>query len=201
MWHRVFPHFSSKLVSLSLHHCSFTASAPVDKSSPSTSSGHSTLSSLPSSIPFSAKAHTVQAQEVEVRLLPPLLRDQAWGVHAQEAFMLFCLALGPSDVHVHWLMDGHAVDRPVMEERRVLAQGQVLVSSWLQEGPLIKEAQYQCVAETGTGQDRSEAVLSLPGAAEDLIPEKYLSQWRSALAEHGRLLKKWEAAWETCSGR
>lgn len=67
--------------------------SPVDTSTTLSTSGRSTLSSFPSS-PFSTKAHTVKAKEAEVRLLPPLLKDQAWGVHAQEAFMLFCLALG-----------------------------------------------------------------------------------------------------------
>lgn len=79
---------------LSVHHSSHTASPPVDTSTSLSTSGRSTLSSFPSSSSFSAKAHTVKATEAEVRLLPPLLKDQAWGVHAQEAFMLFCLALG-----------------------------------------------------------------------------------------------------------
>ena len=76
---------------------SLTASSPVDTSF--SLSGSSTPSVLPSSSSSSStssstKPHSVEAREAEVRLLPPLLKDQAWGVHAHEAFLLFCLALG-----------------------------------------------------------------------------------------------------------
>lgn len=67
---------------------SFTASG---RSSPPPSVS---LPSSSSSSSSSTKPHSVEAREAEVRLLPPLLKDQAWGVHAQEAFLLFCLALG-----------------------------------------------------------------------------------------------------------
>ncbi|XP_040013380.1 semaphorin-4D isoform X3 [Xiphias gladius] len=84
------------------------ASSSVDTSSSLSSSGSSTTSAIPftsssssssssssaSTSSSTAKPHTVEAREAEVRLLPPLLKDQAWGVHAQEAFLLFCLALG-----------------------------------------------------------------------------------------------------------
>lgn len=91
---------------LSVHHSSHAAS-PVDSSTTLSTTGRSTLSSFPSSSSFS-KSHTVKVKEAEVRLLPPLLKDQAWGVHAQEAFMLFCLALGEWchwqwPPHNHWL--------------------------------------------------------------------------------------------------
>ncbi|XP_077398905.1 uncharacterized protein LOC144034197 [Vanacampus margaritifer] len=59
---------------------SFTASSSVFPSSTFTSS-----SSF-------VKPH-VEAGEAKVRLLPPLLKDQAWRLHAHEAFLLFCLAL------------------------------------------------------------------------------------------------------------
>ncbi|KAJ0057282.1 hypothetical protein NL108_002226 [Boleophthalmus pectinirostris] len=83
-----------------------------------------------------------------------------------------------------------------MEYRRPLGQDHALVSSWLQEGPLIKDAQYRCVAKTSTGNDKSEVNLQLPFGDEDSIPSKYLNKWKSALVEHGRLLKKWEKAWQ-----
>lgn len=35
------------------------------------------------------------------------------------------------------------------------------MSSWLQEGPLIKDARYNCVAEASTGNDVSEVDLRL----------------------------------------
>lgn len=135
-----------------------------------------------------------------MRLLPPLLKDQAWGVHAQEAFLLFCLALGPSDVHIHWLINGHTLDTPIMEYRLPLGQREVLVSSWLREGPLIKDARYHCVAEASTGNDISEIDLHLTIGDEESIPTRDLNQWRGALTEHEQLLKRWEKAWESCDG-
>lgn len=48
-----------------------------------------------------------------------------------------------------------------MEHRQPLGQREVLVSSWLQEGPLIKDAHYHCVAEASTGNDMSELDLHL----------------------------------------
>uniref|UniRef100_A0AAQ5Z0E9 Semaphorin-3C n=2 Tax=Amphiprion ocellaris TaxID=80972 RepID=A0AAQ5Z0E9_AMPOC len=180
----------------------------VDTSSSLLSSGSSTPSVLPSSSSSSSsstsssstKPHNVEAREAEVRLLPPLLKDQAWGVHAQEAFLLFCLALGPSDVHIHWLINGHSLDTPIMEYRRPLGQRKVLVSSWLREGPLIKDARYHCVAEASTGNDMSEIDLRLTIGDEENIPSRDLNQWRGALTEHEQLLKRWEKAWESCDG-
>ncbi|XP_028457204.1 semaphorin-4D isoform X2 [Perca flavescens] len=184
------------------------ASSPADTSSSLSSSGSSTPSALPSSssssfyssTSSSTKPHSVEAREAEVRLLPPLLKDQAWGVHAQEAFLLFCLALGPSDVHIHWLINGHSLDTPIMEYRRPLGQRKVLVSSWLREGPLIKDARYNCVAEASTGNDVSEVDLRLTIGDEESIPSRDLNQWRGALTEHEQLLKRWEKAWESCDG-
>ncbi|XP_078018408.1 semaphorin-4D isoform X5 [Epinephelus lanceolatus] len=182
----------------STHAAEGNASSPVDTSSSLSSSG--TPSALPSSsssssTSSSAKPHSVGAREAEVRLLPPLLKDQAWGVHAQEAFLLFCLALGPSDVHIHWLINGHTLDTPIMEYRLPLGQREVLVSSWLREGPLIKDARYHCVAEASTGNDISEIDLHLTIGDEESIPTRDLNQWRGALTEHEQLLKRWEKAW------
>lgn len=67
-----------------------TASSPVDTSP----SSDLPSSSSPSFTPSSSSNTNLHGVEAEVRLLPPLLKDQAWGVHAQEAFLLFCLALG-----------------------------------------------------------------------------------------------------------
>ncbi|XP_027880673.1 semaphorin-4D isoform X3 [Xiphophorus couchianus] len=170
----------------------------IDSSSSLSSSGSSSCSSLPSSS-SPAKPHCVEAREAEVKLLPPLLKDQAWGVHAQEAFLLFCLALGPSDIHIHWLINGYSVDTPVTEYRRPLGQREVLVSSWLRGGPLIKEARYRCVAEASTGSDTSDIDLHLTTGDEN-IPSRDLNQWRGALTEHEQLLKRWEKAWESCDG-
>ncbi|XP_038150890.1 semaphorin-4D isoform X3 [Cyprinodon tularosa] len=175
--------------------------AEASSSSSLSSSGSSSCSSLPSSSSSSSctEPQSAKAREAEVKLLPPLLKDQAWGVHAQEAFLLFCLALGPSDVHIQWLMNGHGVDTPVMEYRRPLGQREVLVSSWLRGGPLIKEARYRCIAEASTGSDKSEIDLHLTTGDEN-IPSRDLNQWRGALTEHEQLLKRWEKAWESCDG-
>lgn len=72
----------------------------------------------------------------------------------------FCPA-GPSDMHIHWLINGHSPDTPIMEYRQPLGQKEVLVSSWLREGPLIKDARYQCVAEASTGNDMSDVDILL----------------------------------------
>uniref|UniRef100_A0A3Q3G738 Uncharacterized protein n=1 Tax=Kryptolebias marmoratus TaxID=37003 RepID=A0A3Q3G738_KRYMA len=103
----------------------------------------------------------------------------------------FCPA-GPSDVHVHWLMNGHSLDTPVKEHRRPLGQRVVLVSSWLRGGPLIRDARYHCVAEASTGKvDKVTWFYS----TDENIPSRDLSQWRGALSEHEQLLKRWEKAW------
>ncbi|XP_040013378.1 semaphorin-4D isoform X2 [Xiphias gladius] len=107
---------------------------------------------------------------------------------------------GPSDVHIHWLVNGHSLDTPIMEYRRPLGQREVIVSSWLREGPLIKDARYHCVAEASTGNDMSEVDLRLTVGDEESVPSRDLNQWRSALTEHEQLLKRWEKAWESCDG-
>ncbi|XP_078127301.1 uncharacterized protein LOC144531185 isoform X1 [Sander vitreus] len=82
-----------------------------------------------------------------------------------------------------------------MEYRQPLGQRKVLVSSWLREGPLIKDARYNCVAEASTGNDVSEVDLRLTIGDEESIPSRDLNQWRGALTEHEQLLKRWEKAW------
>ncbi|XP_030006864.1 semaphorin-4D isoform X4 [Sphaeramia orbicularis] len=109
-------------------------------------------------------------------------------------------AAGPSDVRIHWLINGHSLDTPIMEYRRPLGQREVLVSSWLREGPLIRDARYHCIAEASTGNDMSEVDLHLTIGDEEIIPSRDLSQWRGALTEHEQLLKRWEEAWESCDG-
>lgn len=44
--------------------------------------------------------------------MPPLLKDQAWGVHAQEAFLLFCLALGECFLNQPFVLLGLDVPLP-----------------------------------------------------------------------------------------
>ncbi|KAM4527335.1 semaphorin-4D isoform 2-T2 [Odontesthes bonariensis] len=176
-----------------------TSSSPLSSGSSSALPSSSSSSSSSSTSSSSTKPHNVEAREAEVRLLPPLLKDQAWGIHAQESFMLFCLALGPSDVHIHWLVNGHILDTPVREHRLPLGHKEMLVSSWLQERPLIKDARYHCVAEASTGTDMSEVDLSLT-IGDESIPSRDLNQWRGALTEHEQLLKRWEKALESCDG-
>uniref|UniRef100_A0A3Q2U163 Semaphorin 4D n=1 Tax=Fundulus heteroclitus TaxID=8078 RepID=A0A3Q2U163_FUNHE len=132
----------------------------IDSSSSLSSSGSSCRSSLARSSCSPTKPSSGKAREAGVRLLPPLLKDQAWGVHTQEAFLLFCFALGPRDVHIQWLMNGHSVDT-TETHRTPLGKREVLVSSCLRGGPLIKEARYHCVAKASTGSDTSEIDLHL----------------------------------------
>lgn len=68
---------------------------------------------------------------------------------------------GPSDVTIHWLVDGHVLNRPVREHRQPLGRRGFLVSSWLTEGPLLKDARYRCFAEASTGSDMCELDVHL----------------------------------------
>lgn len=68
---------------------------------------------------------------------------------------------GPSDVTIHWLVNGHVLNRPVREYRQPLGQRGFLVSSWLTEGPLLKDARYRCFAEASTGNDMCELDVHL----------------------------------------
>ena len=88
---------------------------------------------------------------------------------------------GPSDTRVHWLINGHSMDTPIMEYRLQLGPSEVLVSSWLKGGPLIKDAYYSCVAEAGAGSDVSEVELRLPIGGEE---EGFCAdQWSSSVLE------------------
>lgn len=72
--------------------------SPVDTSSSSLSGKNtpplSSSSSTTTTTSSSSDRRGAEGRGGGVRLLPPLLKDQAWGVQAQEAFLLFCLALG-----------------------------------------------------------------------------------------------------------
>ncbi|KAM4533101.1 uncharacterized protein V3H82_026716 [Fundulus diaphanus] len=126
----------------------------------------------------------------------PVLRASALTIRGQQE-VPFCPA-GPRDVHIQWLMNGHSVDT-TETHRTPLGKREVLVSSCLRGGPLIKEARYHCVAKASTGSDTSEIDLHLTTGDEN-IPSRDVNQWRSALTEHEQLLKKWEKAWESCDG-
>uniref|UniRef100_A0A8C8CZ28 Semaphorin 4D n=1 Tax=Oncorhynchus tshawytscha TaxID=74940 RepID=A0A8C8CZ28_ONCTS len=163
--------------------------SPVD-----TSSSLSTSGSSPSLPPSSTSS-----ERLGVCLLPPSLQDQAWGVQAQEAFLLFCLALGPSDLQIHWQVNGAHLETPITEYRHPLVRGdphgEVLVSSWVRERALVKDSSYQCVAASSAGNDTSKVDLNILSRDEDSIPSRDMSQWRSALSEHDKLLKRWKRAW------
>lgn len=68
---------------------------------------------------------------------------------------------GPSDIRLHWLINGRRLAAPVSEHRQSLGPSGVLVSSWLREGPLLKDARYACVAQAEAGSDVSEVDLHL----------------------------------------
>ncbi|KAK6322834.1 hypothetical protein J4Q44_G00076260 [Coregonus suidteri] len=148
---------------------------------------------------------STSSEGLGVCLLPPSLPDQAWGVQAQEAFLLFCLAVGPSDLHIHWQVNGAHLETPVTEYRHPLVHGdpdgEVLVSSWVRERALVKDSSYQCVAASSAGNDTSKVDLNILSRDEDSIPSRDMSQWRGALSEHEKLLKRWKRAWESCEGQ
>ncbi|KAG7477092.1 hypothetical protein MATL_G00090440 [Megalops atlanticus] len=135
-----------------------------------------------------------------VRLLPPLLTEQAWGVQSQEAFLLFCLALGPSDLHIRWEVNGQSLKTPVTEYRHALTAGGVFMSSWVREEGLAKDTHYQCTATSRAGNETSKILISLNSKDEDSVPSGDLNQWRSALTDHEKLLQSWKKAWESCDG-
>ncbi|KAL0965882.1 hypothetical protein UPYG_G00287100 [Umbra pygmaea] len=139
-----------------------------------------------------------------VRLLPPSLQDQAWGVQAHEAFLLVCLALGPRDLHIHWQVNGAHVKTSVTEHRQPLQQGgtqaEVLVSSWVKEWALMKDSSYQCVAVSSAGNDTSKVDLHVISRDEESITSSDISHWRGSISEHEKLLKRWKRAWESCDG-
>ncbi|KAJ7986838.1 hypothetical protein DPEC_G00332560 [Dallia pectoralis] len=177
----------------------YASSSVVAPLSPvvNTSSSYSTPGNSPP-IPSSSV-------EIGVRLLPPSLQDQVWGVQAQEAFLLFCLALGPSDLHIHWHVNGARLEKSVTEYRQPLQRegtiGDVLVVSWVKEGALDKDSSYMCVAVSSAGNDTSKVDLHLISRDEDSIPSSDMSHWRGSLSEHEKLLKRWKRAWESCEGQ
>ncbi|XP_035383032.1 uncharacterized protein LOC118241550 [Electrophorus electricus] len=183
--------------------CSSVLSSPVDSSPPPASGGG--LSVSRSSPAFAASAWG-GVEGGGARLLPPLLQEQSWGVCSHQAFLLFCLALGPSDVSVHWHSNGRRLHAHVTEYRHALTHDAVLVSSWVREEPLGKHAQYQCVAVSSSGNDTSKIDL-LPGSRgngsrdEANVFSRELNDWSNALAEHDRQLQKWKQAWESCDGQ
>ncbi|KAJ8338978.1 hypothetical protein SKAU_G00357640 [Synaphobranchus kaupii] len=135
-----------------------------------------------------------------VRLLPPLLTDQVWGVEGHEAFLLFCLALGPSDLNIRWEVNGQRLETPVTEYRHVSTTGEVFVSSWLRQGDLRKESQYQCIATSHVGNETSKILIGPGPKDKDSVLSRDLKQWRSALTDHEKLLLNWKEAWESCGG-
>ncbi|XP_067232638.1 semaphorin-4D isoform X3 [Chanodichthys erythropterus] len=135
------------------------------------------------------------------RLIPPLLREQSWAVHPHQAFLLFCLALGPRDVSVEWHINGQRLETPVIEYRHVLSHDAVLVSSWLKEEALNEDVQYECTAVSETGNDASKVDLRLNSRDEAGVPHTDVDQWRNALSEHNTLLQEWKKAWESCDGQ
>ncbi|KAL6469650.1 hypothetical protein MHYP_G00207690 [Metynnis hypsauchen] len=134
------------------------------------------------------------------RLLPPLLPQQSWGVHSQQAFLLYCLALGPTDLSIHWHSNGRRLDT-VNEYRHTFSHDAVLVSSWVREQPLSKDAHYQCIAVSESGNDTSKIDLRLSSRDEANTFSEELNQWREALADHERQLQNWKKAWESCDGQ
>ncbi|XP_046723388.1 semaphorin-4D isoform X4 [Silurus meridionalis] len=129
------------------------------------------------------------------RLLPPLLSEQSWGVHSHQAFFLFCLAVGPPDVSFEWRSNGRRLETPITEFRHALGADAVLVSSWVREEPLIKDAQYQCSAMSHVGNDTSKIDLRLSSRDEATGVSEELNQWRSALAEHEQQFENWKKIW------
>ncbi|XP_057215994.1 semaphorin-4D isoform X2 [Triplophysa rosa] len=165
--------------------------SPVDTSSLPTSCGRPSL--LPSS--SSSSSSSVW----RAHLLPPLLMDQSWGVHPHQAFLLFCLALGPNDVRVQWHVNGRRLETSVMEQRHALSRDAVLVSSWIKEKPSDKPGQYECTAVSKAGNDVSKIDL-WPNSMDEAPHRDAVDQWRNALSEHNRLLQEWKKARESCDG-
>ncbi|KAK9954948.1 hypothetical protein ABG768_014861 [Culter alburnus] len=168
---------------------------PVDVPSLPTSGGR------PSVLPSSSSSSSSSSSVAGPRLIPPLLREQSWAVHPHQAFLLFCLALGPRDVSVEWHINGQRLETPVIEYRHVLSHDAVLVSSWLKEEALNKDVQYECTAVSETGNDASKVDLRLNSRDEAGVPHTDVDRWRNALSEHNTLLQEWKKAWESCDGQ
>ncbi|XP_072570718.1 semaphorin-4D isoform X4 [Paramormyrops kingsleyae] len=186
--------YSGTFSSSAAHKSSTATEAPLVSPSPADISSPSPPKSPPS-LPSSSSS----SSSLGVRLLPPLLSDQAVGIHAQEAFLLFCLALGPSDLHIHWQVNGQRLEAPVKEYRHSVTQWEVFLSSWLRQEVLEKDSEFQCTATSHVGNETTKTVISLSSRDEDSAPANALSQWKSALSHHEKLLQSWKKAWESCS--
>uniref|UniRef100_A0A8C1Z938 Semaphorin 4D n=2 Tax=Cyprinus carpio TaxID=7962 RepID=A0A8C1Z938_CYPCA len=152
----------------------------------------------PPSLPGSSSSSSSSSSSWSLagaRLIPPLLREQSWSVHPHQAFLLFCLALGPRDVSVEWHINGQKLETPVTEYRQVVSHDAVLVSSWLREEALNKDVQYECTAVSEAGSDTSRVELRLDSRDEAV------ERWRTALTDHNTLLQQWKKAWESCDGQ
>uniref|UniRef100_A0A8C9VYH3 Semaphorin 4D n=1 Tax=Scleropages formosus TaxID=113540 RepID=A0A8C9VYH3_SCLFO len=102
---------------------------------------------------------------------------------------------GPSDLHIHWQVNGQELEGAVQEYRQGLTPRGVFVSSWVRQGGLAKNSQYQCTAASRVGSETSKIVVILGNRDEDSTRTSDFSQWRSALTDHEKLLKSWEKAW------
>uniref|UniRef100_A0AAR2L024 Semaphorin 4D n=1 Tax=Pygocentrus nattereri TaxID=42514 RepID=A0AAR2L024_PYGNA len=116
-----------------------------------------------------------------------------------ECFVLgFCVSAicpsGPTDLSIHWHSNGRRLDT-VNEYRHTFSHDAVLVSSWVREQPLSKDANYQCVAVSKSGNDTSKIDLRLSSRDEANTFSEDLNQWREALADHERQLQNWKKAW------
>uniref|UniRef100_A0A673MJZ6 Semaphorin-4D-like n=1 Tax=Sinocyclocheilus rhinocerous TaxID=307959 RepID=A0A673MJZ6_9TELE len=151
----------------------------------------------PPSLPGSSSSSSSSSWSLAgARLIPPLLREQSWSVHPHQAFLLFCLALGPRDVSVEWHINGQKLETPVTEYRHVVSHDAVLVSSWLREEALNKGVQYECTAVSAAGSHASRVELRL-----DSRGKLWHARWRTALTDHNTLLQQWKKAWESCDGQ
>ncbi|XP_046723387.1 semaphorin-4D isoform X3 [Silurus meridionalis] len=102
---------------------------------------------------------------------------------------------GPPDVSFEWRSNGRRLETPITEFRHALGADAVLVSSWVREEPLIKDAQYQCSAMSHVGNDTSKIDLRLSSRDEATGVSEELNQWRSALAEHEQQFENWKKIW------
>ncbi|XP_046873227.1 semaphorin-4D isoform X3 [Hypomesus transpacificus] len=103
---------------------------------------------------------------------------------------------GPSDIHIHWQVNGQRLETTITEHRHPLSQREVLLSSWVREESLGKESHYRCEATAGdAGNDTSEIHLRLTNRDEDSTASKDMNQWMGALTEHEKLLKRWKKTW------
>lgn len=66
---------------------------------------------------------------------------------------------GPVDMSLQWYSNGRRLETPVTEYRHALGGDAVLVSSWVREEPLSKDAQYKCSAVSEAGNDTSKVDL------------------------------------------